>query len=64
MQQTTLKDQMSIKILSNDDVTSLTRKGVITSNRIGLPPNCYIIPMVVLDKPIPARSAKRARRSK
>jgi hypothetical protein len=55
---------MSIKILSHDDVTSLTRKGVITGDRAGLPPNCYIVPMVVLAKPIPARSSKRVRRAK
>lgn len=64
MQQTSLQNQMSIKILPNDDVTSLTRKEVIAGDRAGLPPNCYIVPMVVLEKPIPARTSKTVKRTK
>jgi hypothetical protein len=64
MEQTSLKNQVSIKILSNDDVTSLTRKGIIISGPAGLPPNCYIVPMVVLEKPIPVRNAKKVRRTR
>jgi hypothetical protein len=54
MPQTSLKDQKSIKVASENE-GAIVPGGIITSEKSALPPNCYIVPMVVLEKPIPAR---------
>ena len=58
MQQTRLKNQKSIKIVSEDEAVAVPG-GVITSEQTALPSNCYIVPMVVLDKPIPLPKTKK-----
>jgi hypothetical protein len=61
MQQTRLKNQKTIKIVSEDQAV-LVPGGVITNNQSTLPPNCYIVPMVVLDKPLPVSTPKKKKR--
>ena len=58
MQQTRLKSQKSIKVVSADQGLAVPG-GVITSDQTALPSNCYIVPMVVLDKPIKVSKAKK-----
>jgi hypothetical protein len=52
MEQTQLKNQRSIKIVPEDQGAAVPG-GVITSEQSALPSNCYIVPMIVLEKPIP-----------
>jgi hypothetical protein len=61
MQQTRLKNQKSIKIMPEDQAATVPG-GVITSEQAVLPPNCYIVPMVVLEKPIPIRKSAKKKR--
>ena len=61
MNQTRLKNQMTIKVLPEDQAAAVPG-GVVTSDQAALPPNCYIVPMVVLEKPIPLpKPAKKGR---
>lgn len=61
MEQTRLKNQKSIKVVSEDQAVAVPG-GIITSDQTALPPNCYVVPMVVLDKPIPlSKSSKKKR---
>jgi hypothetical protein len=60
MQTTRLKNQKSIKVVPEDEAATVPG-GVITSDQSALPPNCYIVPMVVLDKPIPAPKTTKKR---
>ena len=61
MPQTRIQNQKSIKVLPEDQAATVAG-GVITSDQTALPPNCYIMPMVVLEKPIPLpKSAKRVK---
>jgi hypothetical protein len=41
-----------------DDEAATVPGGVITSDQAVLPPNCYIVPMVVLEKPIPVPKSR------
>ncbi len=62
MQQTRLTNQKSIKVLPDDQAAGVPG-GVITSDQTALPANCYIVPMVMLDKPIPVtKPAKKKAR--
>lgn len=61
MQQTRLKDQKSLKVVPEDQAFAVS-DGVITSEQLALPKNCYIVPMVVLAKPISARKSKKKRK--
>ena len=61
MQQTRLKNQKSIKVVTEDQAAAVPG-GIITSDQTALPPNCYIVPMIVLNKPIPlSKSTKKKR---
>jgi hypothetical protein len=60
MQETRLKNQRSIKIVPDDQAAAVPG-GVITNNQTRLPPNCYVVPMVVLEKPIPIPVRKKKR---
>ena len=61
MPQTSLKNQKSIKVMPEDQAAAVPG-GVITSDQAALPPNCYIVPMVVLEKPIPLSKPKKKTR--
>jgi hypothetical protein len=61
MHQTRLKNQKTIKVVPDDHETSVPG-GVITGDRLALPPNCYIVPMTVLEKPIPIRKSAKKRK--
>jgi hypothetical protein len=61
VKQTQLRDQTSIRVVT-DDEKPLVPGGVISSEQSELPRNCYVVPMVVLDKPIPIKRRKKARR--
>ncbi len=58
MHRTSLKNQKSIKVVSKDEAVAVPG-GVITSENLALPPNCYVAQMVVLDKPIPLKKSKK-----
>ena len=60
MPQTRLKNQKYTKIMPDDEAATVPG-GIITSDQAAMPPNCYIVPMVVLDKPIPIKKRKRRR---
>ncbi len=60
MPQTHLKNQKSIKVVPEDQVSAVPG-GVTTSDQSALPPNCYIVPMVVLEKPIQLPKSKKKR---
>ena len=61
MNQTHLRNQKSIKVVSEDQAVAVPG-GVITSDQTALPPNCYIVPMIVFDKPIPLSKHKKKKR--
>jgi hypothetical protein len=61
MPQTRLTNQKSIKVVPEDEAATVPG-GVITDGQSALPPNCYIVPMVVLEKPIPIKRQKKSRR--
>jgi hypothetical protein len=61
MPQTRLKNQTSVRVVREDE-RALVPGGVISSEQSELPSNCYIVPMVVLDKPIPIKRRKKTRR--
>ncbi len=58
MHQTRLLNQKSIKIVP-DNQAQIVPGGVITNDQTNLPPNCYIVPMVVLEKPVSASKPKK-----
>ena len=58
MYQTSLKNQKSIKIIPENQGEAVPG-GVITNDQTTLPPNCYIVPMVVCAKPIPRPKYKK-----
>jgi hypothetical protein len=60
MPQTSLKNQKSIKVMPDDQAATVPG-GVITSDQSALPPNCYIVPMIVLEKPVPLPKTKKKR---
>ena len=60
MQQTRLQNQKSIKIVPENQADTVPG-GVITNDQTTLPPNCYIVPMVVLEKPILVPKSKKKR---
>ena len=60
---TTLKNQRSIKILPPEQA-HLAPGGRIDSERMnGLPKNCIIMPMVVLDKPEPIKRRRKRKKT-
>lgn len=61
MEQNQLKNQKTIKVVSEDQAAAVP-EGVITSEWLPLPPNCYIAPMIVLDKPIALRKSAKKKR--
>ena len=61
MQQTHLKNQKSIKVLPDDQAGGVPG-GVVTGDQSALPSNCYIVPMVVLEKPVPLPKTKKKKR--
>jgi hypothetical protein len=46
----------------SEDQAAAVPGGVITSDQLALPPNCYVVPMVILDKPVPLPKAKKKKR--
>lgn len=58
MKETQLRNQKSIRVVTNDEKL-LVPSGVISSDQAELPPNCYIAPMIVLEKPIPIKKRKK-----
>jgi hypothetical protein len=61
MRQTSLKNQKSIKIVSEEQGLTVPG-GAITSDQSTLPPNCYVAQMVILKKPIPLPKSKKKKR--
>jgi hypothetical protein len=58
MNRTHLRNQKTIKVMPSDQAAVIPA-GVISSDHLALPPNCYIVPMVVLDKPIPIPKGRK-----
>jgi len=51
--QTRLTDQTSIKVVGEDDILPVPAEQIRNDEDRGLPANCFIVPMLVLDQPEP-----------
>jgi hypothetical protein len=56
--QTRLTDQPSIKVLAEDEILPVPADLIRNDDERGLPANCFIVPMQVLDEPEPIPRAR------
>ncbi len=59
MNETYLKNQVAIKILAESEKTSVEERRIESDKAITLPEGCFVIPMIVLDKPEPIKVRRK-----
>jgi hypothetical protein len=55
MHQTQLKNQTTIRVISPDEVVVVPTGQIRSDRDDGLPGNCFVVPMVILEEPEPIK---------